>query len=388
MLTDRLQSDMAALTSSLKTGLQQAVAGTGTGFSGECLAIAETYGQGMKPSGAEVYQAALLYLQGRIGEDIEYLYDLVAFGLYTRIEAVGNRCIAEDHRKLDILLRRYRYEAQQGELWETTWQGVMQSYFAPPLRYSEQETIRRFLVDTYPKLLETITYRPLWLKTIEGNLDLFGSDPCGAYAERWLKGTREDVRHVAGVLQIAPQSWFWQELTRSALRFACSAPDADFKAMIPQALALIEEMPAFLDEDLATLLTRYSQCADKTAHDELKAFALRHWKSPKRRTGTAWEQVRENVWQMALEWVGDDDLRLFFERISARLAAGGDRLSSWLRYIKWTRFVADYTTGRGNRAAVARLFEAEEAALRLSDEGWESRLDAFLARINSGLTKA
>lgn len=387
MLTEQLKGDMAALTTSLKAGLRQAVAGTGIGFSGECLAIAETYGQGMKPSAAEIYQAALLYLQGRIGEDIEYLYDLVAFGLYTRIEAVGNRCIAEDHRKLDIILRRYRYEAEHGELWETTWQGVMQSYFAAPLRYSESETIRRFLVDTYPRLLEAISYRPLWLRTLENAPALLGPEPCRAYAEKWLKGEREEVRYLAGVLQIPAQSWFWQELTRSALRFACMAPDDDFKAMIPQALSLIDEMPMFLDEDLATLLTRYSQCADKSAHEDLKAFALRHWQSPKHRPGSKWEQVRVPVWQMVVEWVSDDDLRLFFERISARLAQGGDRLSSWLRYISWTRFVSDYATGLGGkkRDEIARLFDAEEAALRLSEEGWEERLDSFLSRINKHL---
>jgi hypothetical protein len=389
MLSHQLQTDISAVASALKKNLAAALTGASENFSSECRAIVSQYGQGPKPKEPEVYQAALLYLKGRIGEDVEYLYGLVSFGLYLPIESAGNQCIAADHRKLEVLLNRYRYEANRGQLWEMTWFGVLQAYYHPPLRFSEQDILLRFLKETYPKIAATTGYQPLWMKVLENNPGLLSREPSRAFAEEWLAGREDPLRLISAALQISAPSWFWQELTRTCIKLAADKPDDDFKVLIPKLLALIERMPRFLDEDLGAVLTRYSQCSDKSPHEELRNFAIRHWKNPKLRhvPGSKWGQVREPVWQMVLEWFNDDNLRLFFERIAARYGNGSERLSSWLRYLSWIRLVSDYETNNQKLKdpEITNLFEAEEEALEIFDEARDEKLDAFMRRMNDYL---
>ncbi|MCE9507070.1 MAG: hypothetical protein K8R48_01980 [Alphaproteobacteria bacterium] len=385
MLSDRLQFDLSAVLSSLKADMGAGPAGAVEDFSQGCQEIVARCRQASQPKESEIYQAALLYLQGRIGADVEYLYDLVAFGLYRPIACAGNRCVADDRKKLEVLLNRYRDEARRGCLWETTWFGVLQAYHQPSLRFSEQDLFLKFLKETYPSVIATVRQAPLWMKILDGNPGLLGRDPCRAYAEEWLAGNRAPLQQIAADLHIPAESWFWQELTRACIRCAVDKPDEDFKRLIPRLLALIGERPRFLDEDLETILHRYSRCSDKSAHEELKRFALRHWKSPKlgHVPGSKWLQVQEPARQLVLGWVNDDNLRLFFERISARRGAGGDRLSSWLRYISWTKFVSDPAIAglEQKDPEIARLLGLEEEILTAMDDAPDEKLDDFMMRI-------
>jgi hypothetical protein len=392
MLSEQLLTDISAVAAALKKNLAAALTGTSEVFSSECQAVVTQYCHGSKPKDSEVYQAALLYLKGRIGEDVEYLYDIVPFGLYLPIESAGNKCIADDHRKLEILLNRYRHEAEQGQLWEMTWFGVLQAYFHPPLRFSEQDILLQFLSETYPKVAAVTVHKPLWMKALAEYPGLLGRDPCRAFAEAWLAGDEESLRQVAADLQISAPSWFWHDLTRTCIKFSSALPDDDFKSLIPKLLSLIEELPRFLDEDLGTILTRYSQCGDRSVHEELKNFAVRHWKNPKLRhvPGSKWMQVREPVWRMALGWFNDEHLRLFFERISARYGNSSERLSSWLRYLSWAKLVAAHEiTGQGPKDPVLTgLFRAEEEALEIYDEAHDEKLDSFMRRVEDYLGMA
>jgi hypothetical protein len=385
MLSDRLQFDLSAVLSSLKEDMGAGLTGAAEGFSKECREIVSRCRQASQPKESDIYQAALLYLKGGIGADVEYLYDLVAFGLYRPIACAGNRCVADDRKKLEVLLNRYRDEAKRGQLWGATWFGVLQAYYQPALRFSEQDVFLKFLIETYPSVIATAERTPLWMKILDGNPGLLGRDPCRAYAEEWLAGSRAPVQQIAAGLCISPESWFWQELTRTCISFAADKPDEGFKRLIPKLLALIGERPRFLDEDLETVLYRYSQCSDKSVHEELKKFVLRHWKSPKLRhvPGSKWPQVRESAWQLATGWVNDDNLRLFFERIAARRGDGGDRLSSWLRYISWTRFVSSPEIGRQGQKdpEIARLLETEEEILTAPDDTQDEKLSDFMRRI-------
>lgn len=385
MLSNRLQNELSSLTSELRKGMSESLVDSSEFFMNECKAVATRYDQSAKPSEAEVYQAALLYLKGEIGEDIEYLFDLVAFGLYLPIESLGNRCVAYDQRKLEVLLNRYRVEARSGQLWEMTWLGVLQAYYQPQIRFSEQNILLHFLNDTYPYILSMLARETVWLKTLKDYPELLTREPCRIFAEDWLAGEKTVVRQIVRDLQIPDKSWFWQELTRACIRFVTEMPDEEFKSYIPRMLALIRERPGCLDEDLNTILCRYYQCADRTVDEELKDFSLWHWKNPKLRCveGSKWVQVQTPVWQMVLEWVNDAHLRLFFERISARYGASKDRLSSWLRYIAWTKFVSAYEDGRQQQKdpEIIRIFEAEEAALEAPESLKDYKLDVFIRMI-------
>lgn len=385
MLSNRLQDELSSLTSGLRKGMSESLVDSSEVFLNECRAIVTRYDQSAKPSEAEVYQAALLYLKGEIGEDIEYLFDLVAFGLYLPIESLGNKCVAYDQRKLEVLLNRYRVEARQGQLWEMTWLGVLQAYYQPTIRFSEQNTLLQFLNDTYPYIVSVLAHETVWLKTLKTYPELLTREPCRAFAEDWLEGRKDIVKQIARDLQMPDQSWFWQELTRACIKFVTEKPDEEFKSFIPRMLTLIRERPGFLDEDLNTILYRYYQCKDKSVHEELKDFILWHWKNPKLRyvAGSKWIQVQAPVWQMVLEWVNDAHLRLFFERISARYGASKDRLSSWLRYIAWTKFVSVYEDSRQQQKnpEIVRIFEAEEAALDSPESLRDYKLDVFIGMI-------
>ncbi|MBI3441928.1 MAG: hypothetical protein HY052_09070 [Proteobacteria bacterium] len=392
MLSNQLQIDLSTLTSVLKQNMSESLVDSSETFLNECQAVVSRYDQSTKPNDSEVYQAVLLYLKGEIGEDIEYLFDLVAFGLYLPIESLGNKCVAYDQRKLEVLLNRYRAEAGLGQLWEMTWLGVLQAYYQPEIRFSEQNILLQFLKDTYPYVVTHMGHDTAWLKALKNHPDMLTREPCHSFVERWLAGREQPLKQVANDLQIPDQSWFWQELVRSCIKFAADKPDEDFKKLIPQLLALIRERPGFLDEDLSTILYRYHQCTDKNVNEELKDFAVWHWKNPKLRyaPGSKWIQIQTPVWQMVLGWVNDAHLRLFFERISARYGAGKDRLSSWLRYIAWTKFVSNYEANRQQQKdpEIARIFEAEEAALVSPEEVRDHRLDVFIKIIGDYLATA
>jgi len=390
MLSRQLHSALSTVTSALKEDISAKLSDSSENFVSECKAIVLRYDQSSKPKEPEVYQAALLYLKGQIGEDIEYLYDLVAFGLYMPIESLGNKCVAYDQRKLEILLNRYREEARRGQLWEMTWLGVLQAYYHPEIRFSEQAVLLGFLNDTWRDIVASIGHRPLWMQALEKNPGLLMREPCRFFTEEWLAGHEDHLRKIALDLQIPDKSWFWHELTGACIKFAADKPDDEFKRSIPKLISLLKDRPSILDEGLNTILYRYNQCGDRSVHDGLKAFVIHHWKNPKLRhdaAGSKWLLVPAPVWRMVLGWVNDAYLRLFFERISARYGMSKDRLSSWLRYIAWTKLVSDYETNLQQQKdpEITRLFEAEEEALLSPDETRDRNLDVFIRRIGDYL---
>lgn len=392
MLSNRLQADLSTLTSALKDDMSAQLTDTSENFLSECQEIASRYDHSSRPKDSEVYQAALLYLSGQIGEDIDYLYELVAFGLYMPIESMGNKCVAYDQRKLAILLNRYRDEAKHGRLWEMTWLGVLQAYFQAEVRMGEQSALLNFLQDTYRDVVGALAYRPLWRQVLEKNPALLAKEPFEPYIEEWLAGNEAPLRQIARDLQIPDKGWFWPELTAACVNAVTDRPDAEFKRLIPNLLCLLEKRPETLDENLNAILSRYNQCSDKGVHDELKDFSLRYWKNPKLRHAgeSKWQRVRLPVWQMVLGWVSDAHLQVFFEKISARYSVSKDRLSSWLRYIAWTKFVAHYEANppQQSNPDIIRLFEVEEEALASAAGLQDKNLDVFIRRIGEYMATA
>ncbi len=392
MLSNRLQDDLLSVTSTLKQDISNQLVDTSDALLLQCRAITACHDHHLKPKETEIYQAALLYLKGEIGEDIEYLYNLVGFGLYVPIESLGDKRVVDDTRKLEILLKRYRDEAHRGELWEMTWYSVLQAYFQPLMRSTEQAMLLTFLQETFADVASYVIHQPLWMKVLEKNPGLLTRKPCHGYVEDWLSGHEAPLKKIMQDMHVADDSWFWLDLAGACIKYAADQPDEHFKTMIPKLLSILRDKPAVLDEGLGAILYRYNQCVDKSVHEDLKNFALHHWKNPKLKGGggTKWQRVQETVWQMMVRWVNDAYLRMFFERISARYGASKDRLSSWLRYIAWTKLTSDYETSAQQQSdpEILRLFQIEELALYACDETRDMKLDIFLAQIKDHLTAA
>jgi len=394
LLISDIEKDIKNISSLLKQELDVSLNEAFEPLFSSCDKIVEKYEHGaLTPKDKELYQAVYLYLKGKISEDIEYLYDILAYGLYLPIEMLDNRYIAGDKDKLNNLLNRYSFEAYNGDLLKETWRAVFKAYYEPEVKMPEQEIMRVFLSETFQYMIESTDYKPQWLEVIKKHQGLLGKDPCREFAEEYFIGDTADIKTVLKSLQISDKSWFWQEMMKASIKFLSNKPDDEFIIFIPEMLFMLEQFPQAADEALSMMLSRYNQCVDvdKRKHRELKDFAIKLWKNPKLRYSgiSKWLIVSEAVWQMVIGWVNEEYLNVFFETISARYDDEKPRIKAWLKYVEWIRFTSSLLENpdKGKDLELIRLFVMEESVAQYEDEMQNQKLDIFINRIDKYLVQ-
>lgn len=395
MLVANLEADIKGAKTALCNDLKVELSSQLSSFTKLCNTIVDKYDLNLnKPNETEVYHASYLYLKGRISEELEYLYDLVAYGLYLPIEVLENKYIASDKAKLETLLNRYSFEAYSGNLLRETWLAVLRSYFHPAQKGEEQDIILSFLTETYDSIYNLSKYKPSWLKFLRDNPDILSKDPCRNMGENWFKGNRDYIKEIVKSLQISERSWFWESMVASCIRHISNMPDLEFTQNINDIIIMLDDTPSYVDEGLGLLLSRYSQCdAGNQPNEDLRNFSLSLWKNPRfRYCGMSkWVVVEDSVWRMVMDWVNEDYMRLFFDRISERHAADKkSRLSSWLKYVEWARIVSGLEDNipAQKDPELAQLFMMEEEAVFNLDEMRNEKLDIFIDRISKYIEKS
>lgn len=359
--------------------------------------ITEEFTYILKPKDDLAYKAAKSYLEGSmdgfVGE-----YEIISFALSKPINELGGVSVASNKDKLTKLLNRYSSEFAADEIDGIFWFGVFQSYFQAQKQNFQSDsfpffknTIRKFLIETWPYVVINSAYQTSWMKSIEQNKHLLTDNPAEVYGAEWLNGSDTRIKQIKTELQIPDSSWFWEEFFRSCLKAALTQDDIKFKEFIPQTIELLKRHPSYLDVGLRALLDRYRACSDLKVHNALKEFSLSAWKNPKLRNvgASKWIHVPEPTWRMVLAWVQEANLRLFFELLRRRgVPDPHGRLDFWMQYINqitFTRLVLGYEMRMYlNRNPELRdhFRNDVDSYAHLTGEKAENGLDAFIMEIN------
>lgn len=340
--------------------------------------------------------AALRFLRNELANDDESAYDLLAGILAEPIREAEGRVVLGAGAAFDRLLDRYRGEIEKGDMWRPTWYGLLVSYFSfIPKRGDDPASrgwvkLRQLLVNTWPKFNSEESIRPPWVAALANHEGLLGEDPCAPYAASVLANNMSGLEALASDLGIPESSWFWHELILAAAKRACELSDDDFKRTLSRLVSLLRARPVFRDEAIEIILRRYFECSDRSAVPVFKDYVVSKevWRNPKLKSSglaSPWSRVPEDVWRMALGWVNEANLRLFFELLSGRNNAEEGRLGFWTGYLEqitWTKLVFGTDTLYRARSdpQLRALVDQEQglsAQLLSNDDG----LDAFLMEI-------
>ncbi|MGQ0511534.1 MAG: EH signature domain-containing protein [Betaproteobacteria bacterium] len=340
--------------------------------------------------------AALKFLRNELAADDENAYALLSGVLAEPIREADGRTLLGAGGAFDALLARYRGEIDRGDMWRPTWYGLLISYFSfVPKGSNEQATrgwlsLRSLLCSTWPKFNSEDGIRPPWVVALANHEALLGEDPCAPYAASMLANNMAGLDILGRDLGIPESSWFWHELILAAARRACELGDEDFKRTLGRLVSLLRERPVFRDEAIEQILRRYYECSDRSAVPIFKDYVVSKevWRNPKLKdTGLAspWSRVPKDVWRMALAWVNEANLRLFFELLSGRNNAEEGRLAFWTGYLEqitWTKLVFGRDTlfrARSDPQLRALVDQEQGLSARLSSN--DDGLDAFLMEI-------
>lgn len=274
------------------------------------------------------------------------------------------------------------------------WQGLLDAYFRyeprtdQPTGQQHWQLLRKWLAQDLNKLRQRtapgLAPHLSWLQTLTAQRNLLGDDRCRPYAEEALRGEQARIDRIKADLSIPETSWFWQELVNSQVDEATGwRDDGRFKTVLDRLIAQLRDHPAVKDVGLSKLLARYATCADKTAHEGLKQFAVKTWGSPQLVRQARWGLVEPKVKAMVIQWVALEDLHHFFELLQADRKVDIRRLKFWLRFVEQIS-VTHFVLG----GHVWRSSDPDWVAFKQKKEGRISRLDgaagdknAFIMRI-------
>jgi hypothetical protein len=305
-----------------------------------------------KPNKDDAYAAALEFFRGVELDD--WKRDLIASVLAEPIPVAANELVLASS-KFKKLLEKYEAEVKTGDLWRLTWYGLLTSYFSfNPLEAKESATngweqLRGFLERTWLQMSRQSGdgVIPDWVTVLRGDAAILTKNPVDKYASQYLNGDTSQVDRLKTDLGIPQSSWFWHQLVLSAVRSATKLEDLEFQSSIPRLIELIREKPAFRDEAIEVLLTRYHDCVNAKPHEELREFVVHKdiWRNPKLKSlgmAPAWNRVPDVVWRMVMAWVTERALKDFFDILAARNSSDAGRLAFWSKYLQqitWTRLV-------------------------------------------------
>lgn len=344
-----------------------------------------------QPSTETSTETALRFLRGEPVDAVDL--DRLAWALCTPIAAAGHAHVVAAGTPFEELLRRYRRAAGQGTLWRVTWLGLLSSYFAfdpeaadAPSRAGWQ-ALRVLLQATWPGLRFPPGYEPDWAGAVREHPELLSPDPCGAFAEDYLAGERARVDRLERDLGIPRTSWFWRELLLAAVDRAIGLDDAAFKRVLDPLIEPMRSRRAGRDEAIGRLLERYALCRDRSVHRGLRDFVVDPdvWKNPKLMlTGAApvWSALSHEAWRMAMGWVSEANMGVFFRVLVEQDQADEGRLEFWSRYagqIARTRLaVGGRTIERSRRnQPLARLLALQDGDAAPLTGGWQA-VDAIM----------
>ena len=244
----------------------------------------------------------------------------------------------------------------------------------------------RYILNTQRSMVLQTTNRPKkWLITLTDYPELLTIEPCKTFIRDFLQDMDDSKISTQLVhLNIAPNSWFWDNLMQSAITSIKTMSEDDYFKMIPRFLWLLEKNQLYTTAILAALLERYAVTSKRPiVHEDLKRSSLSQWNSPQFESSAGWRNVNADTKKMVIQWFVRADLEAFFRLFSH--TADAKRFDYWIKFIDNISFSQIFL---GSAALQSRQFERrtfiERNQSRLKNlVGSTATNNAFLLKIDN-----
>ena len=255
---------------------------------------------------------------------------ILAHALAQPIQALGGRTVLQDAIG-GRLLSHWEEQARGGRLKSSHWRGLFHSYMQAEDSEACQR-LRAILARTLGSLGDERLPRPAWIAAASRHAGLLGAKPCAPYVDELIKGETALLDDLRGEVSLPDASWFWTQLRAAALAQIEALDDAKFRGRLDHLMSLPERIPQSRDEILASLINRYSKCADRGRNQQLLAFSLDAWDSPQLKSNRLWTLVSDDARQMVCGWLAQEDLEDFYRLCKGTRQVDDRRLKFWLRF--------------------------------------------------------
>jgi hypothetical protein len=263
---------------------------------------------------------------------------LLCFGAAQRDRA-GRRLI-EDGARFAALLRGVDSIASQPRGWRRCVRGLLRAYFdydydldaTPDIGRRNFAELRHYLQQR-AQATTCDGIRPLWVQSLQENLDVLTEDAGQRYAQRLNADDGEALASIRGVFGIAEHSWLARRVLLARIDLVCRANDAAFLKAIDGFLRLLGQHPAIGNAGLVTILRRYRECHGARAHVNLFDAAIARWGNPLVSSNReAWRQVDDTVRTTVAAWLKTKVIAQFFGPLLQNGKADLRRADFWLQY--------------------------------------------------------
>jgi hypothetical protein len=262
----------------------------------------------------------------------------------------GQCVLAQKHLRVNLLTLA---ESDEPRRQLKCFQSLLRSYWSFPLNGVDiPETaregwtvLRSWLANRQKALDKIVTHKPEWFVTLSRHSNLLTDKPCDRYGPALLCGDGTELDQAIKELAIPTESWVMEEAVFAQMESAYALRDEDFKNALPQLLSIAQGRAGVnVSKPLATrcvalLVIRYSLCASKPEHMELRDSAISVIGNPWLRRAS-WDayvcddsgKPNDASREMVNGWLKRRLICDFFELLSEDGSADTRRLDYWLRF--------------------------------------------------------
>ena len=235
------------------------------------------------------------------------------------------------------------FEQLNFDLFKLVYFPLLYSYFAFEPKEVEHAPsnwiqLRYLLKNNKSKLYKDMVRPKKWLNTLVDHSELLSEEPTRIFVKEFLNN--QDQNTIASHLEslsISPNSWFWDNLIRSAIKSIKTTNENEYFQSISRFLVLIEKNQTYTTDILAALLERYASTSQRIkAHEVLKNLALDQWGNPQNEAKAGWHNVSSDTRKMVSQWFVRADLEAFFKLFNQN--ADIQRFNYWMRFIDQINF--------------------------------------------------
>lgn len=220
---------------------------------------------------------------------------------------------------------------------------LLYSYFSFQAKELEKQPdswvqLRNILNTNKSLVFKNSTRRKRWMTTLIDNSEVLTTEPTKKFVREFLQDSNDNtVAYELESLRISANSWFWDDLIRSAIKSIKTMNEDEYLQNIPRFLVLLEKNKIYTTTILAALLERYASTSQREkAHEVLKHLALDQWGNPQYESLAGWNNVNADTKKMVIQWFVRADLEAFFKLFSR--TADVNRFNYWIKFIDQISF--------------------------------------------------
>ena len=198
--------------------------------------------------------------------------------------------------------------------------------------------LRKILDENKSSIFKASTRPKKWMTTLIDNSEVLTTEPTKKFVREFLQDSNDNtVAYELESLRISANSWFWDDLIRSAIKSIKTMNEDEYLQNIPRFLVLLEKNKIYTTTILAALLERYASTSQREkAHEVLKHLALDQWGNPQYESLAGWNNVNADTKKMVIQWFVRADLEAFFKLFSR--TADVNRFNYWIKFIDQISF--------------------------------------------------